>query len=152
MFTNDWMLSLVVCASIPVVAIVIPLFEKALLKRWRTARNAYSHFVGWLAEAINGSKTIKTLSIEDEVSSEARGIVDDIQKKRWKAGKMNAAFQPLVSFVSMRMPVMDGLETAKAIRALSREEAKKIPIVAMVVMAAVSSTKMGEEVRWLAAS
>jgi ATP-binding cassette subfamily B protein len=103
MFTNDWMLSLVVCASIPVVAIVIPLFEKALLKRWRTARNAYSHFVGWLAEAINGSKTIKTLSIEDEVSSEARGIVDDIQKKRWKAGKMNAAFQPLVSFVSMMM-------------------------------------------------
>ncbi len=103
MFTNDWLLSLVVCASIPVVAIVIPLFEKALLKRWRTARNAYSHFVGWLAEAINGSKTIKTLSIEDEVSSEAKTIVDDIQKKRWKAGRMNAAFQPLVSFVSMGM-------------------------------------------------
>jgi ATP-binding cassette subfamily B protein len=103
MFSNDWLLSLVVCASIPVVAIVIPIFEKALLKRWRTARNAYSHFVGWLAEAINGSKTIKTLSIEEEISSEAKDIVGDIQKKRWKAGKMNALFQPLVSFVSMGM-------------------------------------------------
>ena len=37
--------------------------------------------------------------------------------------------------MDMRMPVMDGLETAKAIRALSREEAKKIPIVAMTANA-----------------
>jgi ATP-binding cassette subfamily B protein len=76
MFSYNWLLSLVVCASIPVVAIVIPLFERSLLKKWRTARNAYSRFVGWLAEAINGSKTIKTLSIEEEVSSEAKGIVE----------------------------------------------------------------------------
>ena len=124
MFTNDWLLSLVVCASIPVVAIVIPLFEKALLKRWRTARNAYSHFVGWLAEAINGSKTIKTLSIEDEVSSEAKTIVDDIQKKRWKAGRMNAAFQPLVSFVSMGMMFFDFLWMERANHRL-KEAAQK---------------------------
>jgi ATP-binding cassette subfamily B protein len=103
MFTHDWRLALIVLASVPVVAIIIPIFEKALLKRWRTARNAYSHFVGWLAEAINGAKTIKTLSIEDEVSDEAKGIVDDIQDKRWKAGRMNAFFQPLVSFISMVM-------------------------------------------------
>ena len=103
MFSYNWLLSLVVCASIPVVAIVIPLFERSLLKKWRTARNAYSRFVGWLAEAINGSKTIKTLSIEEEVSSEAKGIVEDIKAKRWKAAKTNALFQPLVSFISMIM-------------------------------------------------
>lgn len=103
MFSNSWKLGLIVLASIPLMAIVIPLFEKALLKRWRTARNAYSKFVGWLAEAINGSKTIKTLSIENEVADEAKGIVDDIQDKRWRAGRMNALFQPIVSFVSMVM-------------------------------------------------
>ncbi len=103
MFTHSWILALVVCASIPLMAIVIPIFEKALLKRWRTARNAYSRFVGWLAEAINGSKTIKTLSIENEVGEEANEIVSDIQDKRWKAGRMNAFFQPVVSFVSTVM-------------------------------------------------
>ncbi|MFA6620222.1 MAG: ABC transporter ATP-binding protein [Bacilli bacterium] len=103
MFSHNWLLSLVVCASIPLVAIIIPLFERSLLKKWRTARNAYSHFVGWLAEAINGSKTIKTLSIEEEVSSEAKTIVGDIQDKRWKAAKTNALFQPIVSFISMIM-------------------------------------------------
>jgi len=103
MFSYNWLLSLVVCASIPLVAIIIPLFERSLLKKWRTARNAYSRFVGWLAEAINGSKTIKTLSIEEEVSGEAKSIVQDIQDKRWKAAKTNALFQPLVSFISMIM-------------------------------------------------
>lgn len=103
MFTRNWLLALVVCASIPLVAIIVPILEKALLKRWRTARNAYSHFVGWLAEAINGSKTIKTLSIEDEISDEAKGIIDDIQQKRWRAGRMNAFFQPLISLISMTM-------------------------------------------------
>jgi ATP-binding cassette subfamily B protein len=103
MFSYNWLLSLVVCASIPLVAIIIPLFERSLLKKWRTARNAYSRFVGWLAEAINGSKTIKTLSIEEEVSAEAETIVKDIKEKRWKAAKTNALFQPLVSFISMIM-------------------------------------------------
>lgn len=33
------------------------------------------------------------------------------------------------------MPVMDGLEATKAIRALSREDAKKVPIIAMTANA-----------------
>ena len=113
MFSYNWLLSLVVCASIPLVAIIIPLFERSLLKKWRTARNAYSRFVGWLAEAINGSKTIKTLSIEEEVSGEAKSIVQDIQDKRWKAAKTNALFQPLVSFISMIMQLCKPAETRK---------------------------------------
>jgi ATP-binding cassette subfamily B protein len=103
MFTRNWVYALIVMASVPVVAIIVPIFERSLLKRWRTARNAYSRFVGWLAEAINGSKTIKTLSIEDEVGEEAKDITDDIEKKRWRAGRMNAFFQPLVNVISSLM-------------------------------------------------
>lgn len=99
MMSQNWKFGLIVLASVPFMAIVIPLFEKALLKRWRSARNAYSHFVGWLAEAINGSKTIKTMSIEDEIASEGKEITGDIKKKRWKAGRMNAFFQPFVTLI-----------------------------------------------------
>jgi ATP-binding cassette, subfamily B, bacterial len=99
MFSVNWLLSLVVCASIPLMIIIIPLFERAILKRHRIARNAYSHFVGWLAESIDGSKTIKTLSIEDEVSDEAKEITDDIRIKRWHAGRMSSFFQPVVSLI-----------------------------------------------------
>ena len=37
--------------------------------------------------------------------------------------------------MDVRMPVMDGLETASAIRALSREDAKTIPIIALTANA-----------------
>lgn len=103
MFFSNWQLSLVVLASIPLVAIIIPIFEKAILKAHRTARNAYSHFVGWLAESIDGAKTIKTLSIEDEVAQEADEITTDICKKRFHAGKINAFFQPILSIISSIM-------------------------------------------------
>ncbi len=103
MFGRDVYLSLVLCASLPVMAIFLPFFEKALLKRWRSARNAYSHFVGWLAEAINGAKTVKVLSIEGEVADEAEGIVEDIRKKRLRANRLDALFSPFVTLVSQTM-------------------------------------------------
>jgi ATP-binding cassette subfamily B protein len=133
MFSHNWLLSLVVCASIPLVAIVIPLFERSLLKKWRTARNAYSHFVGWLAEAINGSKTIKTLSIEEEVSGEAKAIVSDIQDKRWKAAKTNALFQPLVSFISM---IMTAIVVAVGITMIHQQQttAETVEMIATIVL------------------
>ncbi len=103
MFSVNWELSLVVLASIPVVAIIVPIFEQAILKAHRTARNAYSHFVGWLAEAIDGAKTIKTLSVEDRISSEAEEITEDIRKKRLHAGRINAFFEPILSAISTIM-------------------------------------------------
>ncbi len=100
MMSQDWKLGLIVLSSIPLMAVVIPLIQKELLKRWRVARNAYSHFVGWLAEAINGAKTIKTMAIENQVEEEASTIVSDIKEKRFKAGTVHAFFEPIVSLVS----------------------------------------------------
>ena len=103
MFTMDWRLGLVILASLPLVMIIVPIFEKKILQAHRTARNAYSHYVGWLAESIDGAKTIKTLGIEEEIASEADVITEDIQIKRFKAGRINAFFQPILSVISYFM-------------------------------------------------
>ena len=100
MFTMDWRLGLVILASLPLVMIIVPIFEKMILKAHRTARNAYSHYVGWLAESIDGAKTIKTLGIEAEIAEEAEAITEDIRDKRFKAMRINAFFQPLLSVIS----------------------------------------------------
>lgn len=103
MFSQNVKYALIVIASIPLLAIIIPIFEKLILSRHRVARSAYSSYVGWLAEIINGAKTIKTLAIEDQVSEEADEIVTDLKAKRFKAGRVNAFFRPLLEFISAMM-------------------------------------------------
>lgn len=103
MFSANWLFALVVLASVPVVAIIVPIFESKILKAHRSARNAQSFYVGWLAEAIAGAKTIKTMAIEEEIASEADEITDEIRGKRLKAERINAYFQPLLSLISYFM-------------------------------------------------
>lgn len=100
MFTLSWKLSLVILATTPILIIVLPLYQKRILKLHRIARNAYSNFVRWLAEVISGSKTIKTLAIEDNVEKEAHEVIDDIKVKRYKAMVQNAYLYPSINLLS----------------------------------------------------
>lgn len=100
MFSASWQLTLLVLALSPVIAILAPIFQHFMLKLHRIARNAYSNYVRWLSECINGVSTIKTLSIEDKVYSEATDIIEDIRKKRRKAITLGIVFTPFVDIVS----------------------------------------------------
>ena len=103
MFSVSWAYSLIVLASLPIVAIFTPFFEKAILLAHRKARNAYSRYVGYLAESIAGAKTIKTLGIENRVYAEAEEITEDVRKKRLHAGRLNAVYTPFLTLVSQIM-------------------------------------------------
>lgn len=103
MFSQNVKYALIVIASLPLVAIIVPIFNKLILERHRIARGAYSSYVSWLAEIINGAKTIKTLAIEDNVTEEAKEIVSDMRVKRFRAGRVNAFFRPLLEFISAAM-------------------------------------------------
>ena len=99
MFSVNWLYGLIVFASVPLMVLILPFFQRIQLRRHRKARNAYSHYVGWLAESIEGAKTIKTLGIEEEAAREAQEVTDDIANKRFRAMRMDAFFQPFVSFL-----------------------------------------------------
>lgn len=131
MFSTNWILSLVVLASIPLVAVIVPIFERMLLLRHRTARSAYSHYVGWLAEAIDGAKTIKTLSIEDRIDEEAKDITEDIRQKRWRAMRVNAFFTPLLELISSVMIAI--LVTIGLSEAISIEAAELSALIVLFV-------------------
>jgi len=100
MFTQSWQLSLIILATTPIVFFVVMFFEKLILKNFRIARNAYSYFVGWLAESINGNKTIKTMAVEETIKEECQDITEDIRKKRVKAQKITACFYPTVDIIA----------------------------------------------------
>jgi ATP-binding cassette subfamily B protein len=100
MFIISWQMSLVLLATVPIMLIIAPYFQFKILNLSRTARNAFSKYVAWLAEVIAGAKTIKTLSIENNVQKEANEIVTDIRDKGWKTAKTQAFFYPSVTLVS----------------------------------------------------
>lgn len=100
MFTISWQLSLIILATTPIVGLIIFFFETRILKLHRIARNAYSYFVGWLAECISGNKTIKVMSIEDRMKKECGDVTEDIRVKRYKANCFSAFFQPSISIIS----------------------------------------------------
>jgi ATP-binding cassette, subfamily B, bacterial len=100
MFTVSWQMALILLATTPIIAIIAPYFEIAILKLSRIARNAYSGYVAWLAETIAGVKTIKTLAIENNVNKDADDIVTDIKNKNFKTAKVQAFFFPSVLVIS----------------------------------------------------
>ncbi len=99
MFSVSWQMALILLAVTPLIMIIAPYFEIVLLKLSRIARNAFSGYVAWLAEAIAGAKTIKTLAIENTVQTEADEIVTDIRNKSFKRMKFQSYFHPSVIFI-----------------------------------------------------
>ncbi len=100
MFSYERRLSLIILATTPLIFVIVLFFERQILKFFRIARNAYSEFVRWLAESINGNKTIKTLAIEETIYDECDEITEDVKKKRIKAGYVSALFQPSINILS----------------------------------------------------
>jgi len=100
MFSTDWKLSLIILATTPIVGLLTIFFEKEILKYHRAARNAYSDFVRWLAECINGNKTIKTMAIEESIYKECVATTENVRKKRYKAGIVSAPYYPATTLIS----------------------------------------------------
>lgn len=100
MFSLDWRLSLVIISMSPLLFIVVWFFNKIILERHREARNAYSNYVRWLAECINGAQTIKTLAIEEVVYDEADIVAKDVRKLRFHAHIPNALFTSCFNIMS----------------------------------------------------
>ncbi len=100
MYSVNFVYASIVLGALPLVAIMIPFFERTILLRHRIARNAHSHYVGFVAETISGAKTIKSLSLEEKSSAEAGDIIEDIRKKRVRALRVNAFFSPLLDLIA----------------------------------------------------
>lgn len=100
MFTTNWILSFVILALSPLLFGLMWVFNKIILVRHRTARNAYSNYVRWLAECIAGTQTIKTLSIENVSNKEADGVITDVKNKRYKAAIPNAFYSATFDILS----------------------------------------------------
>ncbi|MEG2270248.1 MAG: ABC transporter ATP-binding protein [Bacilli bacterium] len=133
MFSLDWRLSLVIISLAPLLFVIVFYFDKIILVKHRLARNAYSNYVRWLAECINGSQTIKTLAIEQVVYDEAEEVATDVRKLRFKAHIPNALFTScfnVMSAITIALIILFGAYVLKV------EPEGIIPLATLVVFIA----------------
>jgi ATP-binding cassette subfamily B protein len=96
MFILDIKLALMVLVTVPFLVFLSILFQKKILYNFRKVRQFNSHVTAGFNEGISGAKTIKSLSIEDDIHTEFRQTTRSMRDFAVRAATVSAVYTPLV--------------------------------------------------------
>ncbi|MDR1735408.1 MAG: ABC transporter ATP-binding protein/permease [Oscillospiraceae bacterium] len=99
MFIYDWRLALIVCATIPPLALITWFFQKKILVINRAVRKLNSKMTGAMNEGITGARTTKVLVTEEQSLKEFSAVTGDLKRRATRMIFMRSVFLPLVLFV-----------------------------------------------------
>ena len=99
MFLIHWKLALIVCCSLPPLALLTWVFEKRILSVNRILRKLNSKMTGAMNEGITGSRTIKVLVAEEQSLAEFSSITGDYRFHAKHMARLRAVFIPVVLFI-----------------------------------------------------
>ena len=92
-------LALILILIIPVAWLIAWVFQRKILVVSRKVREINSRITGAYNEGITGSKTSKTLVIEDVNSTEFAKLSENLQRQSIRASRLTALMLPMVSTV-----------------------------------------------------
>lgn len=96
MFFINWMLALIVLASVPLLAVVSFYFQSKILRKYREMRKLNSHVTNAFSEGIMGARTIKTMVREKECFDEFASITKDFRKYSVNSATLSSVYTPIV--------------------------------------------------------
>jgi len=99
MFVLSWRMALIVLAIVPVLSFLTFFFQIKILRVNRAARKINSKMTAAMNEGITGSKTTKTLVIEDLNYGEFKNITRDLKKRTTQAARLRSIYYPLIYFI-----------------------------------------------------
>ncbi|MCL2832703.1 MAG: ABC transporter ATP-binding protein/permease [Treponema sp.] len=99
MFIVQWHLALIVCATIPPLALITWYFQKKILSVNRIMRKLNSKMTGAMNEGITGARTVKVLVAEKQSLAEYSKITSDYRFHATHMARLRSIFIPLVFFV-----------------------------------------------------
>jgi len=100
MFLVHWKLALIVCATIPMLALLTWFFQSRILKVNRAMRKVNSKMTGAMNEGIVGARTVKVLVAEKQSHSEYSAITSEYRKHGTHMARLHAIFIPTMLFIS----------------------------------------------------
>jgi ATP-binding cassette subfamily B protein len=99
MFLVHWRLALIVCATIPPLAVLTWVFERKILSVNRIVRKLNSRMTGAMNEGITGARTVKVLVTEEQSLAEYAGITGEYRRCANYLAALRSVFIPLVLFI-----------------------------------------------------
>lgn len=99
MFLLDARLALIVCCTIPPLALITWFFQRKILKQSRLARKLNSKMTGAMNEGITGARTTKVLVTERQSHKEFSSVTSDLKHHATRVIFLRSIFLPLVVFV-----------------------------------------------------
>jgi len=100
LFIINWKLALVLVTIMPIMFVVSLYFRKKILKEYRLVRKTNSKITASYNEGILGSKTTKTLVLEDTRNREFEDLCYKMKRSSIKAIVISSIFFPLLIFIS----------------------------------------------------
>jgi ATP-binding cassette subfamily B protein len=99
MLLVHWKLALVVCTTIPFLALVTWFFQNKILTVNRVMRKLNSKMTGAMNEGITGARTVKVLVAEDQSLAEYSGITSEYRSHANHMARLRAIFIPTTLFI-----------------------------------------------------
>ena len=100
MFVKNARLALLVCAIVPVAALLFAVFQGKLTRLNREIREMNSKITGDFNEGITGAKTVKTLVVEDKMNRDFVKDTEEMRHKSVRAAHFRALFASTITFAS----------------------------------------------------
>lgn len=92
MFVLAWQLALVVLVMVPIIMLVIRLFQSRLDTAFLEVRRRVGRMLGLLAETVVGAQVIRAYGVEDRTRARLADAIEDHRFSAVRAGGLSAAF------------------------------------------------------------
>ncbi|MDR0503701.1 MAG: ABC transporter ATP-binding protein/permease [Treponema sp.] len=99
MFLVHWKLALIVCATIPFMALLTWFFQSRILSVNRVMRKLNSKMTGAMNEGITGARTVKVLVAEEKSLDEYSGITGEYRSHANHMARLRSVFIPATLFI-----------------------------------------------------
>jgi len=99
MFLVHWKLALIVCGTIPLLALLTWFFQSRILSVNRVMRKLNSKMTGAMNEGITGARTVKVLTSEEQSFREYSSITSEYRRHATKMARLQSVFIPMSLFI-----------------------------------------------------
>lgn len=97
-FIVSWKLTLAAILPLPIIAVGMVIYGKAIHKRYTAAQDAFGVMNDQVLESVAGIRVVRAYVQEREDERRFKEITDDVYRKNLAVAKVDALFEPTINF------------------------------------------------------